>query len=277
MKKILLGIASIIFMLAADAQLLRVPAPSTTTTIKQDFGLSSVELSYSRPNKKERKIFGDLVPYGKVWRTGANQATTITFGEEVTIGGTKVPAGKYGVVSIPEANEWTVIFTKQTDVTGPAAYKPENDVVRVKVKPITLPFPIETFTMSFDDVKSTSMNLGLMWDKLYVAVPINVDVDARVMNQIKQNVDGDPRPYFQAAMYYMETGKDVNQALTWLDKALAQNPNAFWIHHQRANALAKLGKKQDAIASANKSMELARAAKNEDYVKLNEDLLKKLN
>jgi tetratricopeptide (TPR) repeat protein len=188
-----------------------------------------------------------------------------------------VPAGKYGLVTIPEASEWTLILTKQTDVTSPAAYKQENDVVRVKAKPMTLPFSIETFTMSFDDVKSTSMNLSIMWDNVYVALPITSDVDTKVMAQIKTIFEGDTKPYFNAAMYYMDNNKDLNQAVLWLDKALVQNPKAFWVHHQRANALAKLGRKQDAMASANKSMELAKEAKNDDYVKLNEDLLKKLN
>ena len=277
MKKIFFGIAAIFACCALNAQQLRTPAPSTTTTVKQDFALSSVELSYSRPSMKGRKIFGDLVPYDKVWRTGANQATTLTFGEEVMIGGTKLPAGKYGMVSIPGANEWTVIITKQTDITSPAAYKQENDVVRVKVQPMKLPFPIETFTISFDDIKNNTMNISLMWENTYLAFPVNVDVDSKVMAQIKTIFEGDPKPYFNAAMYYMDNGKDVNQALAWFDKALVQNPNAFWVHHQRANALAKLGRKQDAIAAANKSIELAKVAKNDDYVKLNEDLLKKLN
>lgn len=277
MKKIVTGIAAFCLFITADAQQLKTPAPSTTTTVKQDFALSSVELSYSRPGVKGRKIFGDLVPYGKVWRTGANNATTITFGEEVMIGGTKVPAGKYGLLTIPDANEWTVIISKQTDVTSPAQYKQESDVVRVKAKPMALPFNVETFTISFDDVKDNSMSIGLMWDNVYVPVPVTADVDSKVMAQIKTIMEGDTKPYFSAAMYYINSGKDLNQAITWLDKAIAQNPKAFWVHHQKASALAKLGKKQDALASANKSMELAKEAKNDDYVKLNQDLIKKLN
>ena len=130
-KLVLLGAFSAL-LIAADAQQLRTPAPSTAQTIKQELGIGTVELSYSRPNARNRKIFGDLVPFNAVWRTGANGATTLTFSDEVTIGGTKVPAGKYGLLSIPAANEWTLILTKQTDVTSPAAYKQESDVVRVK-------------------------------------------------------------------------------------------------------------------------------------------------
>src|SRR3954470_665136 len=149
------------------SQNLVTPQPSPTAEIKQNFGLSQIELSYSRPGVKGRKIFGDLVPYGKVWRTGANAATTITFGDDVMIGDKKIPAGKYGLLTIPGENEWTVIFTKQTDVTSPAAYKQEQDVVRVSVKPYQLPFSIETFTMGFGDIKSDSCKLELMWDNVY--------------------------------------------------------------------------------------------------------------
>ena len=157
----------------------KAPAPSPTQKITQDFALSSVELSYSRPGIKNRKIFGELVPFGKVWRTGANQATTIYFGQDVTIGGTKIPAGKYGLLSIPGQTEWTVIITKSTDVTSPDAYKQDNDVVRVKVKPRQIPSTIETFTITFDNVKPSSMSLSILWDKTMVSVPINTDVAAK--------------------------------------------------------------------------------------------------
>jgi hypothetical protein len=276
-KKLLLCAGFWVICSISYAQQLRTPAPSPSQTIKQDFGLSSIELSYSRPAMKGRKIFGDLVPYGNVWRTGANNATTLTFGEEVMIGGTKVPAGKYGLLSIPDRDNWTLILTKQTDVTSPAAYKPDMDVVRVTAKPTTVGMPYESFTMQFQNVKPTSVDLAIAWDKTMVMLPITADIDSKVMAQIKNTVENDNRPYFQAAMYYMENGKDMNQALTWLDKALEQNPNAFWVHHQRANALAKLGKKSEARQAANKSIELARQAKNDDYVKLNEKLLSSLN
>ena len=273
MKKLLSVLAISAFMYSADAQTLRTPAPSPTQTIKQDFALSSVELSYSRPSVKERKVFGDLVPYGKVWRTGANQATTITFGEDVTFGDKKVPAGKYGLLTIPDAGEWTVILSKQLDVTGPAAYKQDQDVARVKVKAEEIPYSIESFMMVFDNIKPSSMDLSMLWDKTLVTIPIKSDVETKVMAQIDNLMTKDNRPYFNAAMYYMENGKDLNKALTWFDKAIEQNPKAFWVYHQKANALAKLGKKQDAITTANKSIELAKEAKNDDYIALNQKLI----
>ena len=275
MKKILFTAIAAFSLVISEAQL-KTPAPSPSQTIKQDFGLASMELSYSRPAMKGRKIFGDLVPFGKVWRTGANNATIITFGEEVTIGGTKVPAGKYGLLTIPDKKSWTIIISKQTDVTSPSAYKQEQDVVRVEAKTMDMNSAIETFTMQFADVKPTSCELHIMWDKTAVALPISVDVEKKIMSQIDQLMNKDNRPYFNAAMYYMENGKDLNQALSWFDKAVEMNPSAFWIHHQRANCLAKLGKKAEAKAAAEKSKELAAAAKNDDYVKLNEKLLAEL-
>lgn len=275
MKKILFTAIAAFSLVISEAQL-RTPAPSPSQTIKQDFGLSSVELSYSRPAMKGRKIFGDLVPFGKVWRTGANNATIITFGEEVTIGGTKVTAGKYGLLTIPDKKSWTIIISKQTDVTSPSAYKQDQDVVRVEAKTMDMNNAVESFTIQFADVKPTSCELQIMWDKTAVALPISVDVEKKVMAQIEQLMNKDNRPYFNAAMYYMENGKDLNQALSWFDKAVEMNPSAFWIHHQRANCLAKLGKKAEAKAAAEKSKELAAAAKNDDYVKLNEKLLAEL-
>jgi hypothetical protein len=277
LKKLLLSItlATSIFCFS-KAQNLVTPQISPTEEIKQNFGLSQIEVSYSRPGVKGRKIFGDLVPYNKVWRTGANNATTITFGDDVMINGTKIQAGKYGLLSIPGENEWTIIITKQTDVTNPSAYKQDQDVLRIPVKSYTLPFSIESFTISFNDITSNSCNLELMWDSAYVQLPITTDVDTKVMAQIKQTMENDNHPYFAAAVYYIENGKDLNQAVEWLDKAIAQNPDGYFIYYQKARALAKLGKKQDAIAASNKSIELAKAAKNDDYVALNEKLQKGL-
>jgi hypothetical protein len=276
MKRIIFMAIAIFSLFIAEAQL-KTPAPSPAQTIKQDFGLSNVELSYSRPGMKGRKIFGDLVPFGKVWRTGANQATTLTFGEAVTIGGTKIPAGKYGLLTIPDKKSWVIIISKQTDVTSPADYKQEQDVVRVEAETMNMDKSMETFTMQFASIKASGCELHMMWDKTVVALPIMVDVETKVMAQIDQLMNKDNRPYFNAAMYYMDNGKDLNQALAWFDKGVELQPNAFWIHHQRANCLAKLGKKDEAKAAAEKSKALATDQKNDDYVKLNEKLLAELN
>jgi len=276
MKKFfLLAAASYIFF-SSEAQQLNTPQPSPTANIKQNFALSSIEISYSRPGVKGRKIFGDLVPYGKVWRTGANNATTVTFGEDVMIGGKKVAAGKYGLLTIPGETEWTFIITKQLDVTSPAAYKQDQDVVRVKAKPETLPFSIETMMINIDNIKSNSCIVGLAWDNVYASFEVTSDVDSKVMEQIKGSMENDNRPYFNAALYYIDNGKDLNKAVEWLDKAYAQNPEAFWVLYQKARAQKMLGKKSDALATSNKSIEIAKKAKNDDYVALNEKLQKEM-
>lgn len=272
-RKILSGLLAVFTVSIADAQQLNTPQPSPTANIKQNFALSTIEIFYSRPGMKGRKIFGDLVPYGKVWRTGANSATTVTFGDEVTIGGTKIAAGKYGLLTIPGETEWTIIISKQTDVTAPAAYKQDQDVVRVSAKTQSLPFSVETFTMGIDNIKGNSCTIGLLWDNVYVGLPVSTDVESKVMKQISDVMEKDNRPYFAAAAYYMENGKDLNKALEWFTKADMQSPDMFFIVYQKAVCLSKLGKKQEAIAAANRSKELAIKARSDDYVALNDKLL----
>jgi hypothetical protein len=258
------------------AQSLKLPAPSPGQTVKQDFALSSVEVTYSRPGVKGRTIMGDLVPYGKVWRTGANSATTITFGEDVKFGGKDVKAGKYGLLTIPGQSEWTVILTKDLNVTSPAAYKPENDVVRITVQSSDMPLSVESFMITFDDVKSTSMTMLLLWDRTAVPVEITADIDSKVMQQIDDAMKGDKKPYFAAASYYFENGKDNKQALTWVDAAIKENPKAFYMYYLKARIQAKTGDKQGAKATALQSIELAKEAKNDDYVALNNKLIAEL-
>ena len=260
----------------ANAQL-KTPASSPSQTVKQEFGLSSIELSYSRPAVKGRTIWGDLVPYGKVWRTGANAATTITFGDDVSFGGQKVPAGKYGLLTIPEASQWTVILSKQLDVTSPSAYKQDQDLVRIKVNVVDLDFSLESFSIMFDNITSSSLNIMVGWERKLVMIPVTTEVDSKINAQIESLKGKEDFPYFAAAAYYLEKGKDLNTALTWFDKAAQQNPDAFWILYQKAKCQAKLGKKKEAVETANKSIEIATKAKNEDYVTLNKKLIASLN
>ena len=276
MKKIFLVAALFGGIYAGQAQPIRTPQPSVGQTVKQEFALGSVEVNYSRPSKKGRAIFGDLVPYGAIWRTGANSATTISFSDDVMIGDKKVPAGKYGLLTIPGKTEWTVIVTKQTDVTSPSAYKQDQDVARVSAPAINMSETVETFMIGFDNATSTGIDMLMMWDKTVVVVPIKMEVDAKVMAQINNAMNKDNKPYFQSAMYYMENGKDLSQANAWFDKAIEQNPQAYWVYHQKANCLAKMGKKADAIAMANKSMDMAKTAGNPDYVALNQKLIASL-
>jgi hypothetical protein len=275
-KNILLTLTAIALAGQIQAQALRTPSPSTTQTIKQDFGLGNVELSYSRPSAKGRAVMGDLVPFGKVWRTGANQATTINFSEDVTIGGKEVKAGKYGLLSIPGAKEWTLILTKDLNVTSPAAYNPANDVVRVQAPVYALPMHVETFTITVASVTNSSCELHLFWEKTLVALPIVMDVDRKVMAQIDQTMNKDNRPYFAAAQYYYDNGKDLKQAKEWADKAVASNPNAFWMTLLNARICAKMGDKATARSMAEKTISLATQAQNDDYIKMANDLMKTL-
>ena len=262
--------------LNAKAQQIKTPAPSPPQYVKQDFGLSAIELSYSRPAVKGRTIFGDLVPYGKVWRTGANAATNITFGDDVTINGTKIPAGKYGLLTIPGASEWIIIITHQLDVNNPANYKQDQDVVRVTVPTHEMPFSLENFSIFFNNITPNSCDMELLWDKTLVAVPIQTDIDTKIMAQIDNTLNKDSRPYYVGAIYYMDNGKDLKKALEWFNKAIDQDPNSFFVVYQKARCQAKMGQKQDAIATAKKSIELAKQANNADYVALNEKLIASL-
>ena len=275
MKKFMLAALLVGSIMTSQAQL-RTPAPSPLQTIKQDFGLGSIEIAYSRPAMKGRKIFGDLVPYGNVWRTGANSATTLQFSDEVTIGGVKLAPGKYGLLSIPNKDSWTLIISKQTDVTSPSAYKQEMDVVRVNVPVSKTNDRTENFMIQVDNIKPTQCQIELSWDQFKVALTVDTDIDTRIMQQINTAMQGEKPPYFNAAMYFMDNGKDLNQALSWFEKAATATPTAYWVLHQLANCQAKLGKKAEAKASAQKSKELALAAKNMDYVKLNDKLLAEL-
>lgn len=278
MKKIFLGLAVSAAIVCSHAQPITTPQPSTTQTVKQNFSLGSIELSYSRPGIKGRKIFGDLVPFGKVWRTGANNATTLTFSDDVMIGGKDVKAGKYGLLSIPGATEWILIITKDLNVTSPAAYKQENDVVRVSCQPTELPFSLETFTIMFADVTNSSCNLQLIWDNMLAVLPIKANTDAKVMAQIDNIFNKDNMPYYAAASYYYDNGKDLAQAKKWIDKAVADpaNSKAFWMTMLKARIHEKMGDKAGAKAMAEKTIVLATEAKNEDYIKMANDLIKKM-
>ena len=273
MKKILFLISSLFFLVQANAQTLTTPQASPTQTVKQNFGLGSIELSYSRPAKKGRKIMGDLVPFDKVWRTGANNATTLSFSEDVTIGGKDVKAGKYGLLSIPGAAKWTIIISKDDNVSNPANYKPENDMVRVEADVVTMPFTIENFTIGFGDITGSSCNLQMMWENTFLQFPISTGTDAKVMKQIDNFMNKDNKPYFNAASYYYDNGKDLNQALTWVTKAVENNKEAFWMFMLKARIHLKLGDKTASKAAATTCIELATKAKNDDYVKMANDFI----
>ncbi|MBN8822321.1 MULTISPECIES: DUF2911 domain-containing protein [unclassified Spirosoma] len=253
---------------------LKIPAASPSQTTKQSFALGEITLEYSRPATKGRAIFGDLVPFDKVWRTGANATTKITFSNDVKVGGKEVKAGTYGLFTIPGKSSWQVMLSKDLNLGANVAdYKVANEVARVEVKPTTLPFKVETFTINIADILPNSATLEIMWDKTRVAVPLSADIDQTITQNIKASMASEKPAYFEAASYYYETNRDLPQALAWVTKATEQNPSAFWIMLLKARIELKMNEKKNAIASAQKTVELATAAKNGDYVKMANDLI----
>lgn len=264
------------FSLSANAiaQTLKTPAPSPLQTIEQAFGLSNVKIEYSRPSVKGRVIFGDLVPYGKIWRTGANSSTKITFPDDVKIEGMPLIAGTYAIYTMPGADSWDVMFYKDLKLGGDVTeYKMENEVLKVKVKPSALSYKVETFTINFADITPSTMNIELLWDKTRIALGVKTEIDEKVLKSIEAALEKDTRPYFQAASYYFDNGKDLATALKWVNTAIESNPKAFWMYHLKAKIQKKMNDNKGAIETAQKSLELAKEEKNDDYVKLNEKLI----
>lgn len=262
--------------LFAQAPKVDFPAASPGCTLKQRVGLTDFEIVYSRPGIKDRTIFGGLVPYGEVWRTGANNATKLTFNTPVKFDGHEVPAGTYALFTIPGESEWTVVINKGAAQWGAFQYDEKADVVRFKVSPVHLAEHIETFTIEFNHIRDDSAVLNLVWDDVVVPIRIGLDLSA-LGPQIEKVMaaEGGQKPYFQAAMFYYDHGLDLQKANQWVDAAIKQR-EAHYIVHLKAKILARLGDKQGAITAANRSIELAKQAKDSGYVKLNEDLIASL-
>lgn len=273
-KTLLSALAACLLGSSLSAQQLKVPAPSPVQTIDQAFALSNIKVEYSRPSAKGRDVFGDLVPFGKRWRTGANAATKMTFGDDVMIEGKTLSAGTYAIYTIPSRDRWEVVFSKALTLGGNVAdYKESDEALRISVKPVQLPYNVETFTINFANLTANTARVDLLWQETRASFNVKADIDDKMMASISKALEMDSRPYFQAASYYYDNGKDLNQALTWVDKAIDQNPKAFWIQHLKAKIQLKKGDKRGAIATAEKSIELARDAQNDDYVKLNQKLI----
>ncbi len=257
------------------------PMPSPLATLQQKVGLTDVEITYSRPGKKDRVIFGELVPFNEMWRTGANASTKLKFSEDVTFGGEEVPAGEYALYFIPAKgdSDWTVIVNKNIENWGIGDYKEEEDLVRFKIKPKKMCITAETMTFEFSTFTSTGANLAFYWENTMLTIPIRVNTDETVMAAIDR-VMGEPSAgdYRKAAVYYQENDKDMEKALEWITKAVEMKPKAFWYLYNKADILNDLGKKKEAKAAATQSMEMAKAREEGDYgyIKRNEKLLEKI-
>lgn len=276
MKKLVLFTFALTLMFSVNAQI-ETPQPSPAAKIEQVVGLTDVSIDYSRPSMRGRTIFGDLVPYGKVWRTGANARTKVTFSNNVTIGDKDLKAGTYAIFAIPQAKTWDVVF--YTDYNGGGA-PAELDESKVAARVTTPVYPIEvdiqSFTISIDDITSSSAVIGIMWEKTYVGVEFKVPTDKAVTAAIEKVMAGpSANDYYAAAVYNYEEGKDIKQAKEWIDKAMSMSKEPrFWQLRKQSLIYAKAGDKKGAIAIAKQSLAAAKEAKNADYIKMNEDSLK---
>jgi len=253
------------------------PAASPAATLIQKVGLTDITVSYSRPSAKGRVIFGDLVPYDKLWRTGANGYTTVSFNTDVTIGDAQVVAGTYALITKPSKTTWEVYFYAETVGGGvPQEWIEDKVVAKLTVPVVATTLPLETFTITVDAIKTNNAVLGLRWERVYVAIPFSLGTDVTVAENIEKALNGpSAMDYYSAAVYYATEGKDINKANDWMNKAIAMTPiPAFWQWRQQSLIQAKMGDKKAAIATAKKSLEAAKAAGNDDYIKMNFDSLK---
>jgi Protein of unknown function (DUF2911) len=260
----------------AKAQI-KTPQPSPSATIIQNIGLATATIEYSRPSLKGRKMMGStLVPYGQVWRTGANKIPNLKLTEEVMIEGQKVPAGTYGLVTIPALTEWTIVLTKKADQWGVYEYKQEDDLVRFKVKAEKMVAKEEHFTMAFTDFTPTSAKVAITWENSRVKFNIKQDPNAQIMAEIKEKTsaaDATADTYSDAANYYFDNGGDLNQALAWANKVVEKDKQ-YWTYYLRAKIAAKLGKCDIAADDATKGLEMATKEKDNAYIANHTKILK---
>jgi len=275
MKKIILFVFVLSLTVSTNAQI-KTPLASTFQKITQTVGLTDITLEYSRPSMKGRVILGGLVPYDKIWRTGANANTKITFSDDVIIGGAEVKAGTYAIYTKPNAQSWEVYFYSDSSNWGtPQEWDDAKVVAKVNAEIYPMPTDIETFTMSFGNITNDSANINFLWEKAYVEVPVKFNTDAIVSKSIERVMGGPSSgDYYTAAVYYLNTDKDINKAKNWIDKSIEMRDEpAYWYYRQQSLIYAKAGDKKGAIKAAKTSLKLAEEAGNADYVALNTNSL----
>lgn len=278
MKKHILALCGLVLASFTASAQVQTPAPSPSAKIEQRVGLTDITLEYSRPAMRGRTIFGDLVPYGEVWRTGANENTKITFSDDVTIGGKELKKGTYAIYTIPNASSWEVIFYTDANNWGnPQKWDDSKVALKTTVSAESMPFDIESFTMLFGDITNDSAMLDILWERTYAGLKIEVPTEEKAMASIEGALNGpSARDYYSAAVYYLEEDKDIDKAREWIDKAAGmQEEVPFWMLRQKSLIYHKAGDKKGAIEAAKKSLTAAEKAGNSDYVKMNKDALKK--
>ncbi len=272
MKFFSLFIGIFFITLYSFGQRLNTPTLSPISKISQEIGLTEIQLEYSRPSAKGRSVFGGLVPYDKIWRTGANASTNITFNESAIVGGNSIEKGTYALYTIPGVEQWTIIIHSNITLRSLAgnAYKPKDDVFRFTVKPQQLNQYTETFTMQFTDLKTNSSNLQLLWEHTLVNIPIAVEVDKHIAKQMSEFLQHPekipPRTYFEAAQYYLNNNKDLNEALHWINAAMGKSENNFRYGLLKAKIQAKSGDEKSAIVTIEQAHTWAKTVKNANYI-----------
>ncbi|MBA6157169.1 DUF2911 domain-containing protein [Tenacibaculum sp. S7007] len=249
---------------------IEMPSLSPKKITKQEVGLANFTLEYGQPSKNGRKIYGSLIPYGKLWRTGANASTKITVDKEVSFSGNKIPAGTYGLYSIPNKKEWTIIIHKKSKLWGAGGYQKENDLVRFTVPSQKTNDITQTLNIRFENFTINGADLVISWEKTKITIPVHVDSDAIIENQIKTKITStdkiiNPQTYFDAAQYYYQKNKNLNTAFEWFNKAVELRPQAFWYVYYKAELALKLGKDDIAKEGATKCLKAAKNSKSSDY------------
>ncbi|RED42877.1 hypothetical protein DFQ10_10761 [Winogradskyella eximia] len=276
MKKLLLFTFALTLMFSVDAQI-KTPQPSPFSKVEQVVGLTDVTLEYSRPSMNGRTIFGDLVPYGKLWRAGANKNTMITFSDEVVIAGNTLKAGAYAIFITPSEKSWEVIFYSDTNNWGaPKTIDAAKVAAKVKIETMQLPMKVETFTITFDNLTSGSAELGFIWENTMANLKFEVPTAKTVTASIEKVMAGpSANDYYAAAVYNLSEGKDLEQAKDWMEKAMSMTKDPkFYQLRKQSLIYAALGDKKKAISTAKESLAKAEKAENADYIKMNKDSLK---
>ncbi|TXK70891.1 DUF2911 domain-containing protein [Mesonia sp. HuA40] len=277
MKKLFLLATAILFSFQGHAQL-QTPQPSPKSSLKQNVGLTEFNIEYSRPSMRDREVFGNLVPYGKMWRAGANQNTVISFNTMVNFNGTELKPGSYAIYVTPHKKYWEVYLYNDTSNWGlPQNWDESKVVASLKAETHKTATTQETFTIYFSDLHNDGANLVMHWENTMVKLPVQLPTQELTMKNIEKTLNGPTaNDYYAAANYYYESGNDIKQALTWIGKSVEmQNGKApFWVLRKKSLIEAKAGLKEQAIESAKASLAGARKAGNADYIKMNTDSLK---
>lgn len=262
MKKILLMLFIITAMtFSVLAQGFKTPRPSPDATVSQFVGITKITIDYSSPAVKERKIWGELVPFGQIWRTGANEVTSITFSDPVKVNGHELPAGTYGIHTIPGENEWEIIFSKDTKVDDPMTYDASKDALRIKVKPEQNPFT-ERMAFTITDATENSANVNLIWENLKVTFKVDVNTQELVLQNARNTVDW--RTLTSAANYCLQQNVNLDEGFNWIQAStlITQNYNNMSI---LAQYYAKMNRKAEAISTMEKAIDYGSRLKNPPF------------